>query len=144
MPLPASPTTSTPRARRSARTAVSPASSDIAARRGRQPASETVVTDYRRQRQLILDAILVVRGDLKEALQSFAVRVDGEAARVSDILMEDDGALSRVEVEGRLKWLRKARELLGGLDVKPRKGRSKDLKAMDELLARLEALVADW
>lgn len=92
----------------------------------------------------MLDELLVVRADLKEALQSFAVRVDGEAARVSDILMEDDGALSRAEVESRLKCMRKARELMAGLDVKPRKGRSKDLRAMDELMGRLEGLLADW
>lgn len=144
MAMPASPTTSAPRARRAARASATTVRSDAPARRASQQPSEATATDYRRQRQLVLDNLLVVRADLKEALQSFAVRVDGEAARVSDILMEDDGALTRAEIEGRLKCMRKARDLLGELDVKPRKGRSKDLKAVDEVLRRLEALVADW
>jgi len=115
-----------------------------AASRRPRAAAEPAVADYRTQRQLLLDDLLVVRADLKEALQGFAVRVDGEAARVSDILIEDDGALTRAEVEGRLKCMRKARDLLAELDVKPRKGRHKDLRAMDDVLGRLEALVADW
>lgn len=143
MALPATPTPSEPRARRNARVAVVSANLGGKARRPRA-ASEPDGADYRKLRQLLLDDLLVVRADLKEALQSFAVRVDGEAARVSDILLEDDGALTRAEVEGRLKCMRKARDLLAELDVKPRKGRHKDLRAMDDVLGRLEALVADW
>ena len=92
----------------------------------------------------LLNEIASLRVTLHEVLDAYALRIDGDMAHVADIVSEEPGSLSAEEAAPRIKAIRQARRLLAGLDVKPAKGRRKDLRMIETAVDRLADLVADW
>lgn len=94
------------------------------------------------QRELA-DRLLALRGQFQEAVANFSVRVQGELAHLGDGLLDDPSSLGADDRAERLRALRAAIEELEKVDLKPSKGRRKDLRRVDRLTRSLRGRLAD-
>lgn len=87
-------------------------------------------------RHEILTALKTLRLDLREVAEGFLLRKEAEVETLCEYLLKLPAA--RIK-EFTSPWLRKTR----GVRLKPAKGRIKDLKKIDSLLAELHDSVVD-
>jgi hypothetical protein len=86
----------------------------------------------------------MLRAEFREAVENYSVRVQGMVTQVADALAEDPASLPEVQRQARLAVLRQALKDLEGLDVKPAKGRRKDLKRIENFVDDLCGTIAEW
>jgi hypothetical protein len=95
------------------------------------------------QKQLA-DQLVTLRAEFQEAVVSYSVRVQGLLAQAGDLLVEDFGQLGDTEQKRRMRLLRAALDDLAGFDLKPAKGRRRDLKAIEEFATAVCTEIAEW
>lgn len=101
--------------------------------------------EYEALRGRVAEQIGDLRAQFQEAVASYSVKVQGRLADVGDMLAADDpGSLSKSELAGRVAAMRGALERLMALDLRPAKGRRRDLKAVQELAEELSGTLSDW
>ena len=93
----------------------------------------------------LAEQLVDLRAQFQEAVASYSVRVQGQLAEASDLLQSEDGSgLSKGERDARSRALREALDRVGNLNLKPGKGRRRDLKAIQELADDLTRSLAEW
>ncbi len=95
------------------------------------------------QRQFA-DQLTLLRAEFQEAVATYSVRVQSMLSQLGDVLVEDTGKLSAAERTARIRLLRRALDQLDHLDLKPSKGRRRDLKAVEEFAAEIGEEIAAW
>lgn len=86
----------------------------------------------------------VLRTEFQGVVASYSVRVQGMLSQAGDILMDDAEKLTPSDRKRREKALRRVLEALDALDLKPSKGRRRDLKAIELFANQLGDAVATW
>jgi hypothetical protein len=95
------------------------------------------------QRRLA-ERLIGTRAEFQEAVTCYSVRIQGVLAQVGDVLNEQANGLDDDEVKSRERALRRALDHVESLDLKPTKGRRRDLKAVEVLATDLVDAMADW
>jgi predicted nucleic acid-binding Zn-ribbon protein len=95
----------------------------------------------RRQAEL-LDALRLLRLLVKEAGQNYLTGLQGDVARIERSVHDyrQDDAPDARQVRQMAEMLRR----INRLDIKPAKGRRRDVKQLDKLIERLSDTVDQW
>jgi hypothetical protein len=86
----------------------------------------------------------VLRTEFQEVVASYSVRVQGLMSQAGDVLSVDAEKLTPNERRRREKTLRRLLEALDAIDLKPSRGRRRDLKAIEQFAKQLGDEVATW
>ena len=88
-------------------------------------------------------ALQTLRILVKEVGGNYLAGLQADIARVERAVAH---ACDETETPGhrRAADMRRMLRLIGELDLKPHKGRRRDLKALDELIGKLDNLVEEW
>jgi len=90
----------------------------------------------------VIEELDTLRTHLRQALESYGERLDGEIAQVQQsILIESEN--KKVAVS-RLRDMRDILTVLRKSQFKPEKGRRKDIKKIDALVGDLTLLIENW
>ncbi len=81
-----------------------------------------------------------LRAELRESASSYAARLDAEIERVSRAVETSGGKLAAVKIRD----LRDMLTLLRHRQLKPDKGRRKDLKKIESVVNDLAMLIENW
>lgn len=90
------------------------------------------------------ERLVTLRAEFREIIVSYSVYVQGLMTQVGDALAESPIEVSDTELRSRIRELRQARDELESVDLKPNKGRRRDLKKIEKLIVRLSRAVASW
>jgi hypothetical protein len=99
---------------------------------------------YTEHQKRIADQMVVLRLEFQEAVACYSVRVQSLLTQLGDMLAEDAGHLSPLDRRSRERVLQRALAGLDRLDLKPAKGRRRDLKAVELFAEDVSDAVADW
>jgi hypothetical protein len=94
--------------------------------------------------QQLAEKLVILRAEFQETVACYSVRIQSMLALVGDLLGEDNGKLSATERKARKRALRRVLDELDGLDLKPVKGRRRDLKVVEIFAAELCEEIAEW
>jgi hypothetical protein len=83
-----------------------------------------------------------VRKSYRESIQVYSRRVETQITNILDIVLQQ--AKNPNPLPAQIRDLRDMITLCRTLDLKPEKGRRKDLKKIDTLLEELQILVQNW
>jgi uncharacterized protein YfkK (UPF0435 family) len=90
----------------------------------------------------VAEELDLLRKDFRSALETYAARIEEEIAQVQTAVQ---GITSRKKISAsRLRDLRDMLTLLRKFQIKPEKGRRKDLKKIDSLIGDLMILIEHW
>jgi hypothetical protein len=92
--------------------------------------------------KLLLQEIETARGLLRAVVSAYSSRLEGELDSVRS-KVEASGTSTKPS-SGTLHDMRDMLTLLRHIDVKPEKGRRKDLKKLDSVISDLTLLVENW
>ena len=92
----------------------------------------------------IAERLVVLRTEFQNAVASYSVRVQGMLSQAGDLLMEDAEKFGSSDRKHREKALRRIMGELDTMDLKPSKGRRRDLKAIELLAIQLSDEVSTW
>ena len=92
----------------------------------------------------IADRLVTLRAQFQEAIATYSVRVQGMLSQCGDLLGDDVTKLSGPDRKHRERALRRILVMLDALDLKPAKGRRRDLKAIQTFATKLSGEVAEW
>jgi hypothetical protein len=106
--------------------------------------SEAMTDDCAALQAHIAEHLVLLRAEFQEALASYSVRVQGMLSQAGDLLLDDIGKLSAADRKHRERGLRQIVGALDALDLKPAKGRRRDLKAVERFATQLGDEVAEW
>jgi hypothetical protein len=96
------------------------------------------------QRRLT-DELASLRTQFQEAVANYSVRVQGMLAEAGDALVADDPSrLGKADLEVRMNTLRELLRDVGHVQLKPARGRRKDLRAVQAIAERSSEVVGDW
>lgn len=95
------------------------------------------------QKQLA-EQLVIVRAEFQEAVASYSVRVQGLLAQAGDLLVDESARLSDVEKKRRARLLRRALDEIASVELKPAKGRRRDLKVIEVFATALCDEIAEW
>ena len=100
---------------------------------------------YHALQQEIAERLVMLRAEFREAVANYSVNVQGLLAQLADALREEDSAeLPSAERKVRVRALRQAIDELNALDLKPDKGRRRDLKRVEGFAVGLSDTIAEW
>lgn len=85
-----------------------------------------------------------LRAELREAIEAFRLRLEGQIAQVQEALAAPDPPESEVDHSARLTTLTSAIAMLRELQVKPEKGRRRDLKQIEQALDAIRDQMIGW
>ena len=83
-----------------------------------------------------------LRKSFRELIEVYSTRVDSQLAKIRDTVLEQ--AKNSSLPPSHIRDLRDMITLCRTLDLKPEKGRRKDLKKIDTLIEELEMMVQNW
>ncbi len=95
-------------------------------------------------KRVLAERLIGTRAEFQEAVTCYSVRIQGILAQVGDVLAETTGSLTEDESRARERVLRRALDHLESLELKPAKGRRRDLKAVEILATDLATEFVDW
>lgn len=90
----------------------------------------------------VVEELETLRGDFRAALESYATRIEGEISAIRDAVEKDGADLK--SSSAKMRDLRDMLTLLRKFQIKPEKGRRKDLKKLDSLVGDLTLLIENW
>jgi hypothetical protein len=102
------------------------------------------LSGYTELQKRVANQTVVVRLEFQEAVACYSVRVQSLLTQLGDLLAEDTGYLSPLDRRSRERVLQRALAGLDRLDLKPAKGRRRDLKAVELFAEDVSDAVADW
>jgi hypothetical protein len=90
----------------------------------------------------LIEELSVLRGNVRELVARYRARIEGEIARLVSLLGTENDS-KRVPRE-RVNDLREMLQLLRGLELKPAKGRRRELKKIEKTLGELLRIAERW
>jgi len=89
-------------------------------------------------------ALQTLRILVKEVGGNYLATLQSDIARVERTLGDDTEDGGETPDRHRIADMRRMLRLIGELDLKPHKGRRRDLKALDKLIGELNDTVEEW
>ncbi len=89
------------------------------------------------------EELIFLRAQLRETLEVFAAKLESEIMRVHEVVLAE-AKKSRKPSRQTLADTRDMLSLLRMLEVKPKKGRRRDLKRFESVVEDLRQLVENW
>jgi hypothetical protein len=90
----------------------------------------------------VLDELAFVRNAFHKVITQFAATIEGDLTAVREVIA---GTATRKKVSAECAYaLREMLMLLRGLNVKPEKGRRRDLKKIESVVEELRKLTDAW
>ncbi len=96
-------------------------------------------TAFNRAHRELLDALSALRLLVKEVGGNYLSGLQSEAARIQHALRESDKSSRKQVVQ-----MRAMLKMIQYLNVKPSKGRRRDLKALDKTISKLSNMADNW
>lgn len=90
----------------------------------------------------VAEELAFLRKNFHDLIAAYTGQIEGEIAVLVEMVKGD--AESRKRPAGRVHDLRDMLSLLRGLEIKPAKGRRRDLKKVESLLEELRRIVDRW
>lgn len=90
----------------------------------------------------VLDELGFLRRTFREVVAQYAAAIEAEIVQIST-LVKTEGEAKRVPAQ-RTKDMRDLLMLIRSLDVKPAKGRRRDLKRIESLVEEMRTIVERW
>ncbi len=90
----------------------------------------------------VIEGLVALQDEFRSVLQSYSARIDEDISTVQQTVLPE--ASEKKIAPARLRDLRDMLTLLRKSPVKAGKGRRKDLKKIDDLVADLKMLVEYW
>jgi hypothetical protein len=90
----------------------------------------------------LAEEIGFVRKSFRESIEVYSSRVENQLTKIKDAVLEQ--AKNPKLPPAHIRDLRDMITLCRTLDLKPEKGRRKDLKKIDTLVEELESMVQNW
>jgi hypothetical protein len=94
------------------------------------------------QHPRVAEELAFLRKNFRDLVAAYSGQIEGEITAVMDLVKND--AESRKLPASRAHDLRDMLSLLRNLDIKPAKGRRRDLKKVETLLEELRRIVERW
>lgn len=91
----------------------------------------------------VAEELVFLRKSFKELLTAYTAQVEGGIARLQSVITGEIEAVRKVPAS-RVADLRDMLMLLRNFDIKPAKGRRRDLKKIENLVHELEEIVDRW
>ncbi len=95
-------------------------------------------------RRLLAIELDELRAELREAIEAFRLRLEGQIAQVQETLAAPDPPEGEADRGVRLAVLTSAIAMLRDLQVKPEKGRRRDLKQIEQALDAIRDQMIGW
>jgi hypothetical protein len=111
-------------------------------KKGALPPAE--IEAYDSLRRELSERLVALRAEFREAIVNYSIQVQGVMTRVGESLADATDELSPTELKARLRSLREALEALDDLNLKPTKGRRRDLKSIEEYVVHLSHSIGEW
>jgi hypothetical protein len=92
----------------------------------------------------IADRLVTLRAQFQEAIATYSVRVQGMLSHCGDLVDEDLKKLSAPDRKHRERALQRILVAMDAMDLKPAKGRRRDLKEIQTFATKLSREVAEW
>ena len=92
----------------------------------------------------IADRLVTLRAQFQEAISTYSVRVQGMLSHCGDLVDEDFKKLSAPDRKHRERALQRILVAMDAMDLKPAKGRRRDLKEIQTFATKLSGEVAEW
>lgn len=90
----------------------------------------------------VVEELETLRSDFRASLESYATRIEGEITAIRLAVEKEGGGVS--PTNAKMRDLRDMLTLLRKFQIKPEKGRRKDLKKLDALVGDLTLLIETW
>jgi hypothetical protein len=90
------------------------------------------------------ERLVALRAEFREAIVNYSIQVQGVMTRVGEALAGASDEASPAELRSRLRELREALEDLDDLNLRPTKGRRRDLKRIEGYVVHLSHTIGDW
>jgi hypothetical protein len=90
----------------------------------------------------LAEELAFVRKSFRESINVYSTRVETQLTKLRDAILEQ--AKNPKLLPAQIRDLRDMITLCRTLDLKPEKGRRKDLKKIDTLVEELETMVQNW
>ena len=90
----------------------------------------------------LVDELQDLRSEVRQAVESYAVRLDSEIARVQSTI--ESGSQGKSLSSAKAKDLRDMLTLLRQRQIRADKGRRKDLKKLETVISDLGMLIENW
>jgi hypothetical protein len=84
-----------------------------------------------------------VRKSFRESIHAYSTRVETQLTQIRDTVLQEAKS-EEVPPPARIRDLRDMITLCRTLDLKPEKGRRKDLKKIDSLVEELDLMIQKW
>jgi len=91
---------------------------------------------------MLAEEMIFLRKMLRETLERYSARLDGNLVQVRDSVIELD-KVKKMPVT-RIHDLRDMLSLVRMLEIKPEKGRRRDLKRIESLIDELQNFTQNW
>ena len=91
----------------------------------------------------VAEELAFLRKSFKELIGAYAANVEGDIARLQTALTEEATSKKKFPAS-RVLDLRDMLMMLRNFDIKPAKGRRRDLKKMENLVEELRTIVERW
>jgi hypothetical protein len=97
----------------------------------------------RHSTQDLIAALRALRLLIREVGNNYLAGMQSEVAHIEQVIREGQAASGKLPNE-RAKGLRRIRRDLGRLDIKPDKGRRRDLKQIEKVISDIMEVVDGW
>ena len=92
----------------------------------------------------IAERLVILRSEFQECVANYSIRIQGLISQIGDILAEEPTKLTGPDRKARIKALHQTLNKLDKLDLKPSKGRRRDLKAIEKFSDEISSEIATW
>lgn len=92
---------------------------------------------------VVVEELAYLRKTFRDLVQAYAAAIEAEIANVHALLGADSAAKKKLPAS-RMKDLRDMLMALRSLEVKPAKGRRRDLKKVENVVEELRAIAERW
>jgi hypothetical protein len=91
----------------------------------------------------VAEELAFLRKSFKELIAAYSANVEGDIARLQTTLSEETASKKKLPAS-RMPDLRDMLMMLRNFDIKPAKGRRRDLKKIENLVEELRLIVERW
>jgi|GEM_PF-2936002 len=95
-------------------------------------------------RQNLVEHLTMLRAEFRETVANYSIHVQGLLTQLEDGLADQPSELTDRERDRRARALRQALKDAEGLNLKPVKGRRRDLKKVETFANHLNDLIDEW
>lgn len=99
-------------------------------------------TDEASPVKAVIEELEILRADFRASLETYASRIESEISQIEQVT--SDLQKRKKIPSSKLRDLRDMLTLLRRFQIKPEKGRRKDLKKIDSLIGDLSVLIEHW